>query len=69
MAHLGHTPMSAFAPLSGAYRTSPPAQDAAALLDNRMPGLFAKIRMHGGAGAADHAMGARASARSCAGAC
>src|SRR5256714_1526864 len=39
-------------------------QDAAALLDNRMPGLLAQTSMHDGAGAADYPMGARASARS-----
>jgi transposase len=43
-------------------------QDAAALLDNRVPGLLAQTPMHHRAGAADYAMGARASARSRAGA-
>src|SRR5689334_25014390 len=39
-------------------------QDAAALLGNRVSGLLAQTPMHDGAGAADHALGARASARS-----
>src|SRR5213075_643869 len=43
-------------------------QSAAALLDNRVPGLLAQTPMHHRVGAADHAMGARASARSRAGA-
>src|SRR2546429_8702600 len=36
-------------------------QNAAALLDNRMPGLHAQTSLHDGAGAADYLMGARAS--------
>src|SRR5947199_8011776 len=43
-------------------------QDAAALLDNSVPGLLTQTPMHDGPRAADHAMGARASARSRAGA-
>src|SRR5262249_36436360 len=39
-------------------------QDATALLDNGMFRLLAQIPMHNRTGAADHAMGARASARS-----
>src|ERR1700752_5284635 len=37
-------------------------QDIAALLDNRVPELLAQTTRHNGARAADHAMGARASA-------
>src|SRR4051794_18788884 len=43
-------------------------QGAAALLDNRVPGLLAQTQMHDWPRAADHAMGARASTRSRAGA-
>src|SRR4029453_4569478 len=38
-------------------------QDAAPLLDTRVPGLLAEIPMHDRARAADHALGARAPAR------
>src|SRR5438309_11353922 len=43
-------------------------QDAAALLDNSVPGLLTQTPMHDGPRSAAHAMAARASARSAAGA-